>query len=100
MKNELWLTWKEPYSRRRYKVGVLSKEEKNYIFKYENPELDAATEKGFKYFPGFEDTKKVYKNEVLFMNIKTRLPNVSNPGKYLKPFSVAASNSGFSYLKI
>ena len=50
MKNELWLTWKEPYSRRRYKVGVLSKEEKNYIFKYENPELDAATEKGFKYF--------------------------------------------------
>lgn len=79
MKNELWLTWKEPYSRRRYKVGVLSKEEKNYIFKYENPELDAATEKGFKYFPGFEDTKKVYKNEVLFMNIKTRLPNVSRP---------------------
>ena len=52
MKNELWLTWKEPYSRRRYKVGVLSKEEKNYIFKYENPELDAATEKGFKYFKG------------------------------------------------
>ena len=59
MKNELWLTWKEPYSRRRYKVGVLSKEEKNYIFKYENPELDAATEKGFKYFPGFEDANQL-----------------------------------------
>lgn len=101
MKNELWLTWKEPYSRRRYKVGVLSKEEKNYIFKYENPELDAATEKGFKYFPGFEDTKKVYKNEVLFMNIKTRLPNVSRPDylEILNSYNLEKDSNDFDILK-
>lgn len=101
MNNELWLTWKEPHSYERYKVGVLSKEEKSYTFKYENPELDDATEKGFKYFPGFEDTKRVYKNEVLFMNIKTRLPNVSRPDylEILNSYNLEKDSNDFEILK-
>lgn len=101
MKDELWLIWKEPYSRRRYKVGVLLKEVNGYIFKYENPELDAATENGFKYFPGFEDTKKVYKNERLFMNIKTRLPNVARPDylEILNSYNLEKDSDDFDILR-
>ncbi len=60
MKDELWLIWKEPTSRRRYKIGSLIKESKGYKFAYINPELDDARTVGFKYFPGFEDLTKLY----------------------------------------
>ena len=32
MKNEMWLIWKQPETRRRYKVGVLSYVNNLYIF--------------------------------------------------------------------
>lgn len=76
MKKEMWLIWKHPESRRRYKVGILSYETNKYKFKYINSELNAAREKGFGYFPGFEDIHKTYESENLFANIETRLPNV------------------------
>ena len=79
MKEELWLIWKEPVSRRRYKICILVKESSKYKFYYVNPELDAAKLKGFNYFPGFEDTKKIYENDTLFTNIVTRLPNKTRP---------------------
>ena len=50
-------------------------QEENYIFKYKNPEIDDAKKVGFQYFPGFEDTSKIYENQRLFSNITTRLPN-------------------------
>lgn len=75
MSNELWLIWKEPKSRRRYKVGVLTKYENIYTFNYVNPELDLAKEAGFNYFPGFDNLTKKYESEILFANIATRLPN-------------------------
>lgn len=75
MKKEMWLIWKQPETRRRYKVGNLSYENGIYTFKYTNPELDDAKEAGFKYFPGFEDTHEIYTSNELFANIETRLPN-------------------------
>lgn len=78
MKNEMWLIWKHPETRRRYKIGVLSEIESKYIFKYVDPELNDATSVGFRCFPGFEDIKKIYESEELFANIETRLPN---PGR-------------------
>ena len=74
MKNEMWLIWKEPKSRRRYKIGVLNYDGK-YTFKYVNPELSDAAFVGFQYFPGFEDINKTYESQELFANIETRLPN-------------------------
>lgn len=42
MKNEMWLIWKHPESRRRYKIGTLNFENDIYTFKYVNPELNDA----------------------------------------------------------
>lgn len=86
MKREMWLIWKEPMSRRRYKVGVLTYNGE-YEFKYVNPELDDAVRVGFDFFPGFDDFHKVYKSENLFANIETRLPNPSRPD-YLEILNV------------
>lgn len=76
MKNEMWLIWKHPETRRRYKIGHLNYNNKIYTFKYVSPELNDALNAGFKYFPGFEDINKIYTSHVLFANIETRLPNV------------------------
>ncbi len=77
MKNEMWLIWKQPETRRRYKIGILSFDEGMYTFEYVNPELNDAKEEGFNYFPGFNDINRTYKNKKLFANIETRLPNPS-----------------------
>lgn len=79
MKNELWLIWKEPVSRRRYKIGILYKEDNLYKFRYVTPELNEAVKDGFNYFPGFKDLTMVYESDSLFMNVMTRLPNVTRP---------------------
>lgn len=79
MNNELWLIWKEPITRRRFKVGSLKKINNSYIFNYVNPELDEAVNAGFTYFPGFSDTRKEYKSDILFANILSRLPNSVRP---------------------
>jgi len=78
MKNEMWLIWKHPESRRRYKIGILTYQENKYQFKYVDPELNNAIAAGVGYFPGFEDVNKIYESEELFANIETRLPN---PGR-------------------
>ncbi len=78
MKNEMWLIWKHPETRRRYKIGVLSEMDSKYVFKYVDPELNDATTVGFRCFPGFEDIKRTYESDELFANIETRLPN---PGR-------------------
>lgn len=77
MKKEMWLIWKQPKTRRRYKIGTLSYDNNMYTFSYVNPELNDAIIEGFKYFPGFEDIHKSYTSEELFANIETRLPNTT-----------------------
>lgn len=75
MNNKLLLIWKEPKSRRRYVIGILSNEEDRYYFNYVDPELNDAKLVGFSYFPGFPDVNFEYTSNQLFANIKTRLPN-------------------------
>lgn len=79
MLEKLWMIWKAPISRRRFIIGELSKNEKSYYFKYINPELEAAKENGFSYFPGFNNLSETYTSNNLFTNIETRLPNPSRP---------------------
>jgi len=79
MKREMWLIWKNPETRRRYKIGILMYEKDKYIFSYVNPELGCAIESGFTFFPGFDNTYKIYESNKLFANIKTRLPNPKRP---------------------
>lgn len=80
MSDKLWLIWKEPKERRRYIIGELTYDNNIYSFKYIDPELNNAKEKGLDYFPGFNDTEKEYKSETgMFANIESRLPNTSRP---------------------
>lgn len=77
----LWLIWKNPTTRRRFRVGTLSFDiaKKKYEFTYTNPELADALKEGFVSFPGFNDLKKKYESEKLFINITSRFPNPERP---------------------
>lgn len=101
MKDELWLIWKEPITRRRYKIGTLYRENNIYKFNYITPELNDAKKEGFKYFPGFEDLTKSYKSKNLFPNILTRLPNVTRPDylEILNRYNLEKDSDNFEILK-
>ncbi len=84
MDTKLWLIWKEPKERRRYIIGELLYDGSIYRFKYINPELNSAKEKGLDFFPGFNEIDKEYESTTgLFSNIESRLPNISRP-EYLE----------------
>lgn len=78
MKNNLWLIWRNPTDRLRYRVGLLSYNGKSYRFQYTDPELNDAVTAGFDYFPGFNE-RQIYTSTLLFPNIKSRLPNPHRP---------------------
>ena len=101
MKNELWLIWKEPKTRRRYKIGTLIYCNGIYEFKYVNPELNDAKLVGFDYFPGFENTTKTYQSDKLFANIYSRLPNVNRPDylEILNAYNLKKDSSELEILK-
>ncbi len=101
MKNELWLIWKDPVTRRRYRVGTLTKNDENYVFRYTNPELNDAIDNGFEYFPGFKDIDKTYVSEKLFANILTRLPNKNRPDylEILNAYNLESNSTDFEILK-
>lgn len=100
MKRELWLIWKEPVSRRRYKIGILTCLDNEYQFKYVNPELEDAKKVGFDFYPGFYDLNKVYKNDDMFSNISTRLPNKRRPDylEILNSYNLEIDSSKFDIL--
>lgn len=101
MKEELWLIWKEPISRRRYKIGTLIKMKDKYKFMYNDFELNDAKKVGFRYFPGFEDLTKSYENDSLFINILTRLPNENRPDylEILNCYNLEKDSDTFEILK-
>lgn len=74
MRNELWVIWKNPKSRRRYLIGELVQEDNGYTFKYSKDEIE-----GFDYFPGFANKNETYYSQELFSNILNRLPNPNRP---------------------
>ena len=97
----MWLIWKEPKTRRRYKIGILSKNNNQYEFKYVNPELNDAKKVGFNYYPGFEDINKIYTNNKLFGNIASRLPNCNRPDylEILNTYNLKKDSSDLEILK-
>lgn len=101
MNNELWLIWKEPLSHKRFKIGVLIKLNDGYEFSYVDPELGEARKVGFNFFPGFNDLSKTYKNNELFINIASRLPNKGRIDylEILNSYNLDKESSDFDILK-
>ena len=101
MNNELWLIWKEPLSHRRFKIGILIKLNDGYEFSYVDPELGEARKVGFNFFPGFNDLSKTYKNNELFINISSRLPNKGRIDylEILNSYNLDKESSDFDILK-
>lgn len=101
MNNELWLIWKEPLSHRRFKIGILIKLNDGYEFSYVDPELGEARKVGFNFFPGFNDLSKTYKNNELFINIASRLPNKGRIDylEILNSYNLDKESSDFDILK-
>ena len=101
MNNEMWLIWKEPKTRRRYKIGTLNYNNDIYTFKYIDPELNNAILNGFNFFPGFEDIHKEYTSKNLFTNIETRLPNPKRPDylEILNTYGLEKDSSKLEILK-
>ena len=101
MNNELWLIWKNPKSRRRYKIGILTYYNDIYTFKYVEPELNDAINNGFNFFPGFDDINKIYESDRLFANIETRLPNKTRPDylDILNSYELNNESTQFDILK-
>ena len=101
MNNELWLIWKEPLSHRRFKIGILIKLNDGYGFSYVDPELGEARKVGFNFFPGFNDLSKTYKNNELFINIASRLPNKGRIDylQILNSYNLDKESSDFDILK-
>ncbi len=101
MNNELWLIWKEPLSHKRFKIGILIKLNDGYEFSYVDPELREARKVGFNFFPGFNDLSKTYKNNELFINIASRLPNKGRIDylEILNSYNLDKESSDFDILK-
>ena len=101
MNNELWLIWKEPLSHKRFKIGILIKLNDGYEFSYVDPELGEARKVGFNFFPGFNDSSKTYKNNELFINIASRLPNKGRIDylEILNSYNLDKESSDFDILK-
>lgn len=101
MNNELWLIWKEPLSHRRFKIGILIKLNDGYEFSYVDPEFGEARKVGFNFFPGFNDLSKTYKNNELFINIASRLPNKGRIDylEILNSYNLDKESSDFDILK-
>ena len=101
MNNELWLIWKEPLSHKRFKIGILIKLNDGYEFSYVDPELAEARKVGFNFFPSFNDLSKTYKNNELFINIASRLPNKGRIDylEILNSYNLDKESSDFDILK-
>ena len=101
MNNELWLIWKEPLSHKRFKIWILIKLNDGYEFSYVDPELGEARKVGFNFFPGFNGLSKTYKNNELFINIASRLPNKGRIDylEILNSYNLDKESSDFDILK-
>lgn len=97
MKKELWVIWKNPNTRQRYKIGILTKHDNNYSFRYDLEEKI----KDFDYFPGFPDINKTYNSLDLFTNILNRLPNPNRPDyeKILNNYELNKESSDMEILE-
>ena len=96
--NYLYLIWKDPYSRRNYIVGKLTRNEKNYEFEYYGEYKNALT-KGWKLMNAFPE-EKVYTSDRLFAAFAGRLPDPKRKGinDILKKYGLSEYD-GYELLK-
>lgn len=102
MSKELWLIWKDPNARQRYKIGSLKQlSDSHYTFSYTNPDLDDAIQAGFRVFFGFDNLTKEYTSTQLFANIASRLPNPARPDylAILNRYNLSEHSSDFEILR-
>ncbi|MCL2384050.1 MAG: HIRAN domain-containing protein [Oscillospiraceae bacterium] len=101
MKQELWLIWKDPTSRRRYVIGTLNKYPEEYVFEYNVEVMEKLKTIGFDYFPGFENISNRHSSRELFTNIKSRLPNPTRPDyiEILESYGLSSSNTEMEILE-
>jgi hypothetical protein len=94
------LIWKDPNTRKRYKVGELEASDQKYIFKYVDPDLSEAIGKGFKNYPTFPDLKKTYTSVDMFTTILERLPRKKRPDykEILSRYNLEESSSDIEIL--
>lgn len=69
----IYLIWKNPQTRRRYHVGILKKNEKNYEYRYVD-NIDEIIKIGFHLLVSFPEIKKKYISKELFPEFLTRIP--------------------------
>ncbi|NMF06566.1 HIRAN domain-containing protein [Clostridium beijerinckii] len=77
-KDYVYLIWKDPKSRRQYRIGQLSKNGQ-YEFQY-GFEIQQAIEKGFELLISFDDLKKKYFSDKLFSPFLSRVPDRRRKG--------------------
>ena len=68
----LYLIWKDPQSRLRYKVGILKKSDK-FEFRYTD-NVKECIDKGFDLLVSFPDVNKKYVSDKLFPEFLSRIP--------------------------
>ena len=100
MKKTLWMIWKNPITRDRYRVGTLTIHDNNYDFRYNTNENDFKNI-GFDFFPGFNDINKIYNSQTLFENILNRLPNKNRPDylKIIEDYGLSESSTDIEILE-
>ena len=100
MKKTLWMIWKNPITRDRYRVGTLTIHDNNYDFRYNTNENDLKNI-GFDFFPGFNDINKIYNSQTLFENILNRLPNKNRPDylKIIEDYGLSESSTDIEILE-
>ncbi|MBS6600645.1 MAG: HIRAN domain-containing protein [Clostridium sp.] len=69
----IYLVWKEPKSRKQFRIGILSRNGK-YQFKY-GFEINDALKEGFSLLIAFDDINKTYENDKLFPTFSSRIPD-------------------------
>ncbi|QGH20890.1 HIRAN domain-containing protein [Clostridium butyricum] len=77
-KDYIYLIWKDPKSRRQYRVGQLSKNGQ-YEFEY-GFEIQEALKKGFELLISFDSLGKRYSSDKLFSPFRSRVPDRRRKG--------------------
>lgn len=91
-KDYVYLIWKDPKSRRQYKVGQLSKNGQ-YEFEY-GFEVEEALRKGFKLLISLDCLEKKYSSDKLFSPFRSRVPDRRRKGinDILKKYELSQYN--------
>jgi hypothetical protein len=75
--DRLILMWSNPVTKANCKIGLLSKKQTGYQFRYLKDEVRSAYDDGFTNLAGFPDLEAVYQSPKLFSVFERRIPSPS-----------------------